>query len=225
MQPIKLGIIGLGRRAMGLADALQSHGRHLFDIVAVSDTYPNKVRSTLERLNLPQQAGFLDYHDLIARDDVEAVMVETGAQVLASISCDALRAGKHVLCDVPMLFTLQDAWDLVVTVEQTGLVYCMAEQVRYANFVEQWKRHIQQGDIGEPLFVEGEYIHPLPERYFEDIETGEVDWQCSNPLLQVGNARYRKTWRNTFTHPIQYISHELSPLLKILDDRVVSVSC
>lgn len=224
MKTIKLGVIGLGGRGVGLAQLAQQGGRHLYEITAVCDTYRNKVEHALQTLELPATAGFTDYRDLLDNSAVEAVMVETGAQVMAAICCDAMRAGKHVMCDVPMMFTRQDAWDLVVTVEQTGRIYCMKEQVRFANFVEQWKRHVEQGEIGTPLFIQGEYIHPVAGWYLEDRESGSVALQ-EDLIALANNPQYQKTWRNTFRHPIKYISHELSPLLKILDDRVVKVSC
>jgi len=225
MKTIKLGVIGLGGRGLGLAELLLQSGRHMYEVTAVCDPYPNKVADALRTLALPPEAGFTDYHELLQSPAVEAVMVETGAQVMASISCDALRAGKHVMCDVPMIFTRQEAWDLVVAVEQTGLVYCMQEQVRFANFVRHWKQYVEQGEIGVPLFIQGEYIHPVAGWYLEDRATGAAAVQEEDLVVLVNDPRFQKTWRNTFKHPIKYISHELSPLLKILDDRVVQVSC
>ncbi len=225
MKPVNLGVIGLGPRGTGLAHILQTSGAELFEVTAVCDPYPGKVDDALSTLGLPSSAGYANHHDLLQHADVEAVLVETGAQVIAGISCDALRAGKHVLCDVPMMFTRQEAWDLVTTVEQTGLVYCMAEQFRFANLVQHWKQHLEQGDIGAPLFIQGEYIHPVPGYYLEDRVTGLGDRVHGDPVQQANDPRYQKTWRSTFKHPIKYIAHELSPLLKIIDDRVVRVSC
>ena len=234
MKIIKLGVIGLGGRGVALAEYVQQHGRHMYEVTAVCDPYPNKVADALRTLALPPEAGFTDYHELLQHPEVEAVMVETGAQIMASISCDALRAGKHVMCDVPMIFTRQDAWDLVVAVEQTGLVYCMQEQQRFGNFVRHWEKYVEQGEIGEPLFIQGEYIHPIAGWYLEDRETGwylqdheigAAAAQEKDLVALVNDPRFQRSWRNTYKHPIKYISHELSPLLKILDDRVAQVSC
>lgn len=229
MKPIRLGVIGLGPRALGLASMVQSHGSHLYEVVAVSDPYGAKIETALDGLKLPISAGYNGHEELLRHADVEAVMVETGAQVMAQICADAMLAGRHVVCDVPMFFTRDDAKLLVDTVEKTGQVYCMAEQVRFANFVDKWKQHLQQGDIGRPLFIQGEYIHPIATHYFQHMETGKYAFQHGFDRHDVsGQAReghYEKTWRNTFRHPIKYISHELSPLLKILDDRIVQASC
>ena len=225
MSAIRLGIIGLGGRALSLAGILRGAGKHLFQITAICDVFPNKAQEVQKVFGLPASAAFTDGAELL-KADVEAVLIETGAQALAPMSLVALNAGKHVLCDVPMAFTRQECLELVAAVKKTGRVYCMAEQVRYANFVYQWKKHIQAGDIGEPLFIQGEYIHPVPGWYYEDQASGKCDrGSARTPVELADDSKYRKTWRNTFKHVIKYIPHELSPLLKIIDDRVKEVSC
>src|SRR5688500_9630844 len=104
MKPVSLGVIGLGPRGLGLAQILRTSGADLFEVTAVCDPYPGKVDDALSTLGLPSSAGYANHHALLQHAGMEAVLVETGAQVIAGISCDALRAGKHVLCDVPMMF-------------------------------------------------------------------------------------------------------------------------
>jgi len=226
MQPLNLGVIGLGKRALGMMHIVRGGGEHLFNITAVCDLYQNKVDNACEQFGLPASAGYTDYHQLLQNPAVDAVLVETGAQDLSPISCAALYAGKHAMADVPMTFTRADTWALILATERTGNVYCMAEQVRFGNFVERWKEHVDRGDIGDPLFIQGEYIHPEPYFYFERNDNGEPFRGTWEEMLAIANdPAYHKAWRNDFTHPIKYIPHELSPLLKIIDDRVTSVSC
>ncbi|MHB0939925.1 MAG: Gfo/Idh/MocA family protein [Armatimonadota bacterium] len=226
MQPLNLGVIGLGKRALGMMEIVRNGGEHLFRIAAVCDVYQNKVDHACAQFGLPASAGYTDYRELLRNPAVDAVLVETGAQDLSPISCAALYAGKHAMADVPMTFTREDTWALILAAERTGKVYCMGEQVRFGNFVRRWKAHIARGDIGEPLFIQGEYIHPEPYFYFERNDDGEPfkgTWE--EMLAAAQDPAYHKAWRNFFTHPIKYIPHELSPLLEIIDDRVTSVSC
>lgn len=222
VEPIKLGVVGLSRGA-DYAVLLHRCAPRLFTVTAVCDYYPSKVKATLDALNLPAAAGYPDHQAMLAKADLEAVLVETGTDTMVQVCCDALSAGKHVCADVPMAETRQQCWDLVVAVEKTGLVYCMGEQVRFANFTIHWRDLIKSGAIGTPLFVQGEYIHPEILFYYERVDTGIPDYESLESVAH--NPQYKKTWRNHFRNPIVYIPHELSPLLKILDDRVVSVSC
>lgn len=222
-QVLKIGIIGLNRGLLQ-ANMLKKNAGALYEIIAVCDLYQNKVDDAIKDLNLMPSQGYTDYHIMLKDKEIEAVLVEVGTQVQSQICCDVLNAGKHVLCDVPLAFTLEQSQELVDTVEKTGLVFCMGEQVRFGNFVQKWKEHIEKGDIGKVLFVQGEYIHPLPTLYFEDkkghwpSETRSIEDVARDP-------EFKKTWRNKFVHPIKYISHELSPLLKIIDDRIIKTSC
>ena len=226
MAPLNLGVVGLGKRGLSMIHTVRAGGEHLFRLTAVCDLYRNKVDNACQAFGLPASAGYTDYRELLARPDVDAVLVETGAQDLSPISCAALYAGKHAMADVPMTFTREDSWELVLAVERTGKVYCMAEQVRFGNFVVRWKEHIARGDIGEPLFIQGEYIHPEPYFYFESKTDGQpVKNTWEDMIAAAKDPNYYKAWRNYFKHPIKYIPHELSPLLEIIDDRVTHVSC
>jgi predicted dehydrogenase len=228
MKPIQLGIIGLGHRGHSLAQMLRQHAAHRYEIIGVCDEQPMRRHQTIAACELPASAEYSDHRALLENPDIEAVLLETGAQALAPLALEVLAAGKHVLADVPMIFTRDEAAQLAAVVEKTGLVYSMAEQVRFANFVVQWQRHLENGDIGEPLFVQGEYIHPAPGFYYDEVENSGAPASHSaliDPREQARDPRFRKAWRNSFKHPIKYIPHELSPLLKILDDRVTEVSC
>jgi predicted dehydrogenase len=85
-----------------------------------------------------------------------------------------------------------------------------------------WQKMVRDGKLGKILFVEGHYLHAMGEdRFWVDVETGKtLTWaeKADNP-----NAVKSRFW--TLRHPIFYGPHELSPLLKILDDRVVRVCC
>jgi predicted dehydrogenase len=124
---------------------------------------------------------------------------------------------------VPVAFTLDECWDLVKTVEKTGAKYQLMEQTRYWGFVDVWKQMHDRGEFGHICQVQGEYVHY--ERKWDlwtDVETGDRIYDFSQPT----NRKTEQRWRHKLLgDPIYYLPHTLSPLLKILDDRVVRVSC
>lgn len=223
MDRLRLGIIGWGPRGRGVSlGVVRAAAGHLFDLVAAADPYEGRRQDAQEQLG-PEARVYPSHQELLQDPGVDAVLVFTGAQAFAEVSCAAMRAGKPVCADVPMAFTRQDVWDLVVTSEQSGVPFCMAEQVRFANFVVRWQEHVERGDIGEVLFVQGEYIHPAISFYFNHTVTGDSNYATIQEAAT--SPHYAPTWRNTFVDPIKYIPHELSPLLKIIGDRVATVSC
>jgi 2-hydroxy-4-carboxymuconate semialdehyde hemiacetal dehydrogenase len=85
--------------------------------------------------------------EALARDDVDAVILATPTQVHAAQSIAALRAGKHVLCEIPIADSLADAEAVAQAQRETGLV-AMVDHVRRFNPSHQWiHRKIRAGEL------------------------------------------------------------------------------
>ena len=85
--------------------------------------------------------------DCLARDDVDAVILATPTQVHASQAIQCLKAGKHVLIEIPMADNLADSEELVRVQKETGLV-AMVDHVRRFNPSHQWVHNrIKSGEI------------------------------------------------------------------------------
>ena len=85
--------------------------------------------------------------DCLARDDVDAVILATPTQVHASQAIQCLKAGKHVLVEIPMADSLADSEELVRVQKETGLV-AMVDHVRRFNPSHQWVHNrIKKGEL------------------------------------------------------------------------------
>lgn len=73
----------------------------------------------------------------IARDDVDAVILSTPTQMHAAQTIACMKAGKHVLVEIPMADTLADSQEIVRIQKETGVI-AMAGQVRRFNPSHQW---------------------------------------------------------------------------------------
>lgn len=88
-----------------------------------------------------------DLGEALARDDVDAVILSTPTQMHAQQSIECLKAGKHVLCEIPMSDSLEDAKRVVEVHQSTNLVG-MAGQVRRFNPSHQYiKQRIENGEL------------------------------------------------------------------------------
>ncbi len=137
------------------------------------------------------------------------------------MAAQALEAGKHVNSEVPAAHTIEDCRRIVLAAERSDKVYHLAEQTRYWGFVEGWRKLVQEGSLGKILFVEGQYIGFYgTSMYFRDKRTGD---RVPLEARKADPEHVEPTW--LYYHPpIHYLPHELSPILKILDDRVVTVT-
>jgi len=85
--------------------------------------------------------------ECIARDDVDAVILSTPTQLHAQQAIACMKAGKHVLVEIPMADTLADSQEIVRVQQETGLV-AMAGQVRRFNPSHQWIHNkIEAGEL------------------------------------------------------------------------------
>ena len=88
-----------------------------------------------------------DLDACLARDDVDAVILATPTQMHAAQAIACMKAGKHVLVEIPMADTLEDSRAIVKMQEETGLV-AMAGQVRRFNPSHQWIHNkIEAGEL------------------------------------------------------------------------------
>ena len=217
---IRIAHIGSGPRGQGCIR--RSASQKGLRIVAVCDKFENMARKGVEASGDPNVKRHTDYRRILDDPDIDAVFVCVQPENNAALVVEALEAGKHVMSEVPLAFTIEECWNVVLAVERTGLKYQLAEQVRYSPFVFAWKKMIAEGRLGKILFAQGQYLHSRGRnRYWQDSETGEtmtIEQAQNNP-----RAIKSRVW--TMPHAILYLPHELSPLLHILDDRVVSVSC
>lgn len=217
---VRWGIIGLGHRGRALA-YLCHHVVPESQVIALSDKIKPLMEKTVEDLKTPDIKMYDDFTLMLKNSDIDAVAVFVAPEDNPDIVCECLKAGKHVLCEVPLSLTMEGCWNIVTTVEKTGLKFQMAEQIRYSAYVKSWKKMVENNMLGKILYCEGQYLHGMgPDRYWMNSETGEnvTIEQAKEAKVPLIKTRF---WN--LKHPIHYLPHELSPLLYILDDRVVKV--
>lgn len=147
------------------------------------------------------------YHsleDLLKDDKIDAVFIATPAPDHARHTIMALNAGKHVLCAVPVAFTIADCYEVLKTVKRTGLIYMMAETSYFRQSTLTAKNYYEKGNFGNIFNTIAEYSHPGLEDYF---------FQNNKP-----------TWRHGLP-PMFYPTHCIAFLTAVTNERLVSVSC
>ncbi len=219
MDDIRIAVVGLGHRALHWIRLLQQVPG--YRVVAVCDPIAALLEPALAALAEPTEVqATTRYEEVLANPRVDAVALCVRCREQGALAAMALEAGKHVNSEVPAAHTLEDCWRIVQAAERSGRVYQLAEQTRYWGFVDAWKRIVAEGQIGRPTFCEGQYLGYYGTRlHFQDPETGRG---CEIGELR-DHPRARPTWLQRMP-PIHYLPHELSPMLKVLDDRVVEVT-
>lgn len=218
MDEIRMAIVGLGTRgSLAWIPLLQKIGG--YRITAICDPVVALHERALAKIDQPAQVKtYTRYEELLADPDVDAVGLTVRCEEQGALAAMALEAGKHVNSEVPAAHRLEDCWRIVTAQERTGKVYLLAEQVRHAGYVNGWHKLVAEGELGQITYAEGQYFHYYVEKSFRNPTTGE--FYLPDQLADRPEAE--PTWLY-YMPPIHYIVHDLSPLLKVMDDRVIEV--
>jgi len=137
------------------------------------------------------------YEDLLKDPKVDAVHINSPIPDHAAMSIAALKAGKHVMCTVPMATTIEDCRQVVELVKQTGLKYMMAETVVYSREFLFLKELYTKGELGK--------IQHLAASHPQDMDGWPEYWERMIPM--------------------HYATHVVSPVLGLVDGKAEYVSC
>ncbi len=175
---IQVAVIGAG--GMGMIDvgtALRIPGVQL---VAACDVYDGRLTSARDEYG-EQVFTSRDYREILARDDVDAVILATPDHWHQRISIDALRAGKAVYCEKPMVHRIEQGMDLVRAQQETGITFQVGSQGMSSLGNEKARELFQEGAIGQLNYAEGFWARNSPSGAWqyaipEDASEETVDW-------------------------------------------------
>ena len=155
MKKIKVGVLGLYRGASMIKYCKNAENTEL---VAICD----KWKEGLERVkqnNEDSNITFYDNFDEFLQHDMDAVVLANYATEHAPFAVRALKAGKHVFSEVLPFQTMQEAVQLIETVEESGKIYAYGENYCYMMGPYEMKKLYKEGRIGEIEYAECEYFH------------------------------------------------------------------
>lgn len=192
MDSVSVAIIGLGFGAEFIP-IYQAHPKaNMYGICRRNEAELNKIGDAFG-----VEKRFKNFEDVLSDDKVDFVHINSPIRDHAWMSMEALKAGKHVMCTVPMATTIEDCEKIVDLVEETGLKYMMAETVVYSREFLFIKELYDKGEIGKIQYM-----------------------QASHPQDMEGWPEY---WERMI--PMHYATHVVSPVLGIMDSRAEYVSC
>jgi predicted dehydrogenase len=152
---VQIGCIGFG--IMGQGDMHTESSLPGVKIVAVSDVYDGRRTLAQERYG-KDVFTTRDYRELLARRDVDAVIVATPDHWHARIAVDALHAGKDVYCQKPMVQQVPDGHKVIDAQKQTGRILQVGSQRVSSILYAKAKEIVKSGVIGQVHLIEA-YIN------------------------------------------------------------------
>lgn len=150
---MRVGIVGAGLQAKRrLPSLLQSVDTEV--VAVVSAAHDETAKALADRAGCQHLVG---WESVVARDDLDAILVCTPTYLHAPISIAALSKGVHVLCEKPLARTLEEAQAMVSAARASGAVLKCGFNHRHHPGVQQARKWLEAGAIGEPVFVRCRY--------------------------------------------------------------------
>lgn len=210
---LKIGVIGTGARGKALLEGLLLEMDNV-KVIAVCDLYQDKADSAAKMVEEKYgQAPFksTNYHDILAIEDIDAVIISSSWESHIQIAVDSMKAGVPCGMEVGGAYSIEDCWKLVNTYEETKTPFMMLENCCYGRRELMIQNMVNLGVFGEIVHCSGGYQHDLR----KEISYGKE------------NRHYRlKNYLNRNCE--NYPTHELGPIAKILKinrgNRMVSLS-
>lgn len=192
MEKARVGLIGLGFGSEFIP-IYQAHPKA--EIAAICQRTKSRLDEIGDRFGVA--ARYTDFREVLTDPNVGFVHINSPIPDHAPQTIAALKAGKHVMCTVPMATSLEEAGEIVGLVRETGLKYMMAETVVYSR---------------EYLFIK---------ELYDKGELGKIQYmQASHPQDMEGWPDY---WKDMV--PMHYATHVVSPLMAMVNGMAEYVSC
>lgn len=201
MKHIGIGIIGCG----GIV--LQNHLPGLAlcpeaKLTALCDTNPAVLQRASQQTGVT--ATFLNYPDLLAQPDVDAVIIATPNVFHAPIALAAIAAGKHVLCEKPISMDYPESLKMVHAAEKAGVRNMTAFTYRFVPAMRYMEHLMKSGFVGQPYHFRSCRL--------QDWGTRALGWRQVARMAGTGELG------DMVSHRIDYAHLLIGPIMRLVAD-------
>ena len=151
----KLRIATIGMGIQGNYDTMAALRNPNVELVAVADLYDGRLEHA--KTAFGKDSSFVatrDFRAILARPDIDAVLIVTPDHWHDHITIEALKAGKHVYCEKPMVQHINEGKAVIDAWRKSGKTMQVGSQGISGAVFQEAKRMVQAGDIGQINYVE-----------------------------------------------------------------------
>jgi predicted dehydrogenase len=160
-KPVKAGLIGAGDEGGVLVG---EHNPEFLEFIACSDIRPsNQERIFTGQSNTPRKGFervygkearkkikvYADYKELLANKDIEAVVIALPLHLHAPVAMEAMKAGKHVLCEKLMAWNISQCKEMIKVADETQRILSIGHQRHYSLLYAQAMELLGAGELGD----------------------------------------------------------------------------
>ena len=219
---IQVGLIGCGMR--GIPDGEAALTIPGVEIPIVADLYDGRLARAKEVFG-PQTEITKDYQEILARKDIDAVIIVTPDHWHEKMAIDAMEAGKDVYLQKPATYRWEEGEEIIKVQKKTKRIVQVGSQGISAPISKLIRKKIENGEIGQVTLVEchnhrnsyiGAWYYPIP----LDASPKTCDWERflgpapKRPWSADRFFRWRGYWdysgglpTDLFVHMVTYVHY------------------
>jgi len=177
-ETVQIALIGAG--GMGMGDTRYAVSLPGVKLVAVCDVYDGRLARAKEQWG-KDLFTTRDYREVLARKDVDAVIIATPDHWHQRITVEALNAGKDVYCEKPMVHSIDEGAAMIEAQQRSGRTLQIGSQYVSSLMYQKAKELLAAGAIGQLNMVEawldrntaiGAWQYSIP----PDASPATIDW-------------------------------------------------
>jgi myo-inositol 2-dehydrogenase/D-chiro-inositol 1-dehydrogenase len=148
MKKVRMAVLGMGRQG-------QIHSKNIAyripeaELVCVSDVTMDRAR----QVGIDGVELYDDYTKILARDDIDAVIIATSTDTHEEVIRNTTAAGKDMFCEKPIATTLEAIDELLGIVEKAGVRFQVGFNRRFDPTFRRVREHVESGRVGKPFIV------------------------------------------------------------------------
>ena len=155
MEKTKIGVIGLGSVAqlIHLPNLMKLSS---VEVISVAEVNKSRLAVIADKFNIREK--YTDYNELLAKSDVEAVIIATPTATHKGIAIAALKAKKDVLVEKPLARSLAEAKPIVESAKRNKKKLMVGLNLRYRPDAMILKSLINSDEIGDPNYIKASWV-------------------------------------------------------------------
>jgi predicted dehydrogenase len=226
---LRVGIIGCGGLAQGahIPSLMKMKDSDNVEIVAVCDVYQKRLDQAAATTGA---APVKDYRAMLDRKDVDYVAVVTPEHWHARMTLDAADAGKHIYCEKPMTWSIEQAKQVVKKIQQTNVKMQVGVQGMCDDSYETAQKYVKEGKLGRVVQAQIDYSRNYKRDFWvsdepdKDVRPGEnLDWNAflgpapKRPFDLDRFLHWRRYWDYSGGIATDLFVHRVTRVIRALD--------
>jgi predicted dehydrogenase len=236
---LRVGIIGCGGLAQGahIPSLMSMKEADNVEIAAVCDVYQKRLDQAAATTGA---APVNDYRAILDRKDIDYVAIVTPEHWHARMTLDAADAGKHIYCEKPMTWSIEQAKQVVKKIQQTNVKMQVGVQGMCDDSYETAQKYVKEGKLGRVVQAQIDYSRNYKRDFWvsdepdKDVRPGEnLDWNAflgpapKRPFDLDRFLHWRRYWDYSGGIATDLFVHRITRIIRALDlkfpSRVVAV--